>query len=356
MDRKLEERPRAAKDVASRDICLRAGDRAKILGPVGDNPRVSVCIPAYRAESHIGETLESVLAQTEPDFEVVVIDDASGDGTLEIVRGLRDERIRTESNPRNLGQAATTNRAITLSRGRLVKIVHSDDRIDPRCLEVMADALERHPSAGLAFAPRRVEIEPGAGRPALWWANANRAPHAGFGELSELNPGGELFDRWLRDGFLSNWIGEPTNVLLRRSALERVGLTSPRVLGAIDMDLWARVLRVSDAVFVDEPLSTYRTGGASLTSGLRATDADWLQRLWSCEGLIAVTPDSWQLRWLLALRRNERLEAAKESLRIGLRGPAGARRVARDVAAYAAYALRARLGRAPAMSPPLAPL
>jgi glycosyltransferase involved in cell wall biosynthesis len=339
---------------------LRAGDRAKILAevadPMGDKPRVSVCVPAYNSASYIEATLDSILGQTERDIEVIVVDDHSGDATLEMVRARYDERLAVHANERNLGAVPTVNRAIALSRGRYVKIVHSDDSLEADCLEKMADALDRHPSAGLVFAPRRVVLEEGSGLAALWWANANRELHRGIGEVRECNPGGELFDRWLREGFQTNWIGEPTSVMLRRSVLERVGLISPRVLGYHDVDMWIRVLLVADAAFLNEPLTSFRTGGPSLSSVLRATNADWLERVWVYEGLLAGGLDGWRREWVLAMRRNERVEIAKDALRMAVRGHAGAARVARDLAAYAAYRVRARLGRAPALRPSLSAL
>jgi glycosyltransferase involved in cell wall biosynthesis len=323
---------------------------------VADPPRVSVCVPAYDAEPHIGGTLDSILGQTERDLEVVVVDDQSHDRTVELLRARDDPRLRVEVNPRNLGPVPTTNRAIEPSRGRYVKVVHADDWLEPDCLAKMAGGLDRHPSAGLAFARRAIDIVPDAGRSALWWANAHREVDRGFGELSELNSGGEMFDRWLRQGLLANWVGEPTSVLLRRATLERVGLFAPRVLGYHDVDLWARVLLVSDAVFLPEPLTHYRTGQAtSLTLGLRGSDADWLQRLWVYEGLLTGRLDGWRRDWVAGLRRNERREVAKDAARMGARGPSGARRVLRDLGAYAAYRARARLGRAPALHPALPP-
>jgi glycosyltransferase involved in cell wall biosynthesis len=353
VDGGLGTREGATENIASRGICLRAGDRAKILGKVADNPRVSVCLPAYNAEPYIEATLDSVLGQTEHDIEVIVVDDRSSDATLALIRARDDERLQVHANERNLGAVPTVNHAMALSRGRYLKIVHSDDSLEEDCLEKMADALDRHPSAGLVFAPRRVVLEEGSGRAAMWWANANRELHRGFGELAECNSGGELFDRWLRQGLQSNWIGEPTGVMLRRSTLERVGLISPRVVGYHDGDMWARVLRVADAVFLDEPLTTFRTGGPSLSSALRATNADWLERLWVYEGLLADGLEGWRREWMLAMRRNERLEVAKDTVRMGARGRAGAELVLRDLAAYAGYRLRARIGRAPSLRPSL---
>jgi glycosyltransferase involved in cell wall biosynthesis len=323
---------------------------------VASIPRVSVCIPAYNAEPYIEALLEQVLGQSERDIEVIVVDDQSGDRTLEAVRAFDDQRLQVHRNEHNQGEARTTNRAMGLSRGRFVKIVHSDDQLDEHCLEKMADALDRHPSAGLVFARRRVVVAPGAGREALWWVNSWRELHRGFGELAELNSGEDLFDRWLRAGLHSNWVGEPTSVMMRRSVLERVGLMTPRIKGFVDVDLWARMLLVADAVFLDEMLTTYQRGQPSVSLAVRETTADWLQRLWLLEAMLRAGVEGPRREWLLAMRRNELLETVKETFRFAARGPGPAGRAGRDLASYAGYRLRARLGRPPDLQPSLPPV
>ena len=79
-------------------------------------PTVSVCIPACQSENHIADTIESVLAQTLPDIEIVVVDDASTDLTAAVVGKFDDDRIRVESNPHRLGLAGNWNRAVELAR------------------------------------------------------------------------------------------------------------------------------------------------------------------------------------------------------------------------------------------------
>src|SRR5437667_3511518 len=84
-------------------------------------PAVSVCIPAYRGAAHIGEAIESVLAQSFADFELVVVDDASRDDTAAVVARYRDPRIRFLRNERNAGVQANWNRCLELARGRYFK-------------------------------------------------------------------------------------------------------------------------------------------------------------------------------------------------------------------------------------------
>ncbi len=77
-------------------------------------PRVSVVVPAYNAADYLDHALESALGQTMPDFEVIVVDDASGDDTYEVARraAARDTRVRVLRNPENCGVSARRNRAM----------------------------------------------------------------------------------------------------------------------------------------------------------------------------------------------------------------------------------------------------
>jgi glycosyltransferase involved in cell wall biosynthesis len=109
----------------------------------------------------------SALSQTYPSLEVVVVDDASTDGTLERVRELHDPRIRLYSNSRNLGHSGNWNRSLSLARGRLIKFLCADDVLYPDCLEAMVALFTAHPSIGLVFSLRGSPAtrNPGVGRP-----------------------------------------------------------------------------------------------------------------------------------------------------------------------------------------------
>jgi glycosyltransferase involved in cell wall biosynthesis len=108
---------------------------------------------AYNRAEYIDEAIESVLAQSYTDFELVIVDDGSTDDTVARARAhaARDPRVRVEINPRNLGDYPNRNRAAALARGRLLKYHDSDDVMYPHCLETMVSALESAPSAGLAL-------------------------------------------------------------------------------------------------------------------------------------------------------------------------------------------------------------
>jgi len=117
------------------------------------HPRVSVLMTAYNREALIADAIESVLAQTFTDFELIIVDDASKDRTVEIARcyAARDPRIQVVVNERNLGDYPNRNRAAKLASGEFIKYHDSDDVMYPHCLAVMAGMLAAYPEATVAL-------------------------------------------------------------------------------------------------------------------------------------------------------------------------------------------------------------
>jgi len=118
-------------------------------------PVVSVLMTAYNREEFIADAIESVLAQTFTDWELIIVDDCSRDGTVEIAKryAARDARIRVHVNERNLGQFENRNYAATLASGRFIKYHDSDDLMYPHCLAVMVPLLMAYPQASFALQP-----------------------------------------------------------------------------------------------------------------------------------------------------------------------------------------------------------
>jgi len=116
-------------------------------------PTVSVLVTSYNRERFIGASIESVLAQTFADFELLVIDDCSTDGTLDVARGYErlDPRIRVVVNERNLGQFGNRNRAAELARAPLFKYHDSDDVMYRHCLAAMVPPMQASPEAAIGL-------------------------------------------------------------------------------------------------------------------------------------------------------------------------------------------------------------
>ncbi|HLI94969.1 MAG TPA: glycosyltransferase family 2 protein [Candidatus Baltobacteraceae bacterium] len=113
----------------------------------------TVCVPSYNAERVIGETLRSLVRQTFEDWECLVVDDGSTDGTEAIVRSIPDARIRFARNATNLGCAGNFQRCRDLATGKFIYFLANDDIIAPHALERTLQAFEEHPDAGVVTRP-----------------------------------------------------------------------------------------------------------------------------------------------------------------------------------------------------------
>jgi glycosyltransferase involved in cell wall biosynthesis len=247
-------------------------------------------LPTYNGARWVGEALESALRQTYGPLDLLVVDNGSTDGTLDVVRSYDDPRVRISVNERNIGIIANHNQCVRLARGPLIKFLHSDDALEPQCVERMVERALRSDRVGLVFAPRKLVLDESPTPEALAWAERYGTLHEPLGELEPVNPGRPLFDRWLR-GILrlrddENWIGEPSSVLLRREVFSRVGLFNDRLSLLTDVEMWLRVIFFFDVGFVDEELSRYRHHGASVSAAHATGGTSWLERLWLYQGLL----------------------------------------------------------------------
>lgn len=116
-------------------------------------PAISICLPVYNGENYVAVAIESMLAQTFTDFELIITDNASTDRTQEICRKFADAdpRVRYNRNERNVGGARNQAIAVQLSRGRYVRLSAHDDKMAPTHLEECVAVLEERPDAVIAF-------------------------------------------------------------------------------------------------------------------------------------------------------------------------------------------------------------
>jgi len=121
---------------------------------------VTVGLPVYNREKFVGASLESLLSQTFTDFEVVICDNASTDGTGDICRdyAARDRRIRYYRNPENVGANPNFNRVFELSRGKYLKWSTSDDRWEPDMIEKTYPIMEANPDVVLCY-PKTIIVD-----------------------------------------------------------------------------------------------------------------------------------------------------------------------------------------------------
>jgi glycosyltransferase involved in cell wall biosynthesis len=203
-------------------------------------PQVSVCIPTYNYGHFLGAAIESVLDQDFAEFELVVVDNASDDDTTAVVERYRDPRLRFHRNDRNVGLFGNFARCLELSTGELVKFLAADDWLHPAYLREAVALMRRHPSAAIVSCPG-------------FFVDAHGAPYAvGTGGVfaDELVPGAVALRAQAE--FL-NVIGMPSNVLLRRDALDAVGGFDGRFAPAADVHLWGKLLARHDLGWLTQP-------------------------------------------------------------------------------------------------------
>ncbi|CAA9274171.1 MAG: hypothetical protein AVDCRST_MAG04-3321 [uncultured Acetobacteraceae bacterium] len=212
-------------------------------------PAVSILTPAYDVARFIGTTLDSVLAQTTPDWEMVVVDDGSQDGTAAVVATRRDPRIRLIRQG-NAGVSAARSRAMEAARGRAILFLDADDWLAPDALARLSTALRSAPQAvGAygAFAFVAEDSEPGD--PPL------RRKTGPF-------PAGDILERLV----IQNLFANGGHLLLRREAVDRAGPFLSHVRYGEDWEYWIRLALQGQFTVVPgaEPLLfvRQRTGSA----------------------------------------------------------------------------------------------
>jgi glycosyltransferase involved in cell wall biosynthesis len=212
--------------------------------------KVSVVMPAYNAERYLAEAIESVLAQTWKDFELIILNDGSQDSTRTIAESYarRDSRIHFESHP-NMGVAPTLNRGLDLATSEWVAIMHADDVMMPNRLERQLAFVSMHPE--LAVASSWVMHINGKGKIIA----KGDSPLITFEAVEKLYMANELV------GF-----SHPASIL-RKSAIQSVGGYRSQLRVNEDVDLWNRLLEHGYKILVQpEHLLKYRihSGSASI--------------------------------------------------------------------------------------------
>jgi glycosyltransferase involved in cell wall biosynthesis len=194
-------------------------------------PRFSVVVPAYNAPRTVGPAIESILAQTARDLELVVVDDGSTDETPEVVRSYerQDHRVRLVTQA-NQGVAGARNTGIRLARGRFVSFLDNDDLWLPTYLEEMERALEADPQAGFAYTDGWT-LEDSTKRIRVASAMSGSDP-------PEQPPRdvGQLMTSLVRINFVLS------SATVRRDVLEEVGAFDPAANAVDDYDLWLRIV------------------------------------------------------------------------------------------------------------------
>ncbi len=210
-------------------------------------PIVSIIVPAYGLAHLVGQTIESILAQTYPHWEAIIVDDGATDDVESAVQPyLSDTRfklLRTD----NAGLSTARNRAIAVASGSLIALLDGDDLYEPRYLELMTQAILADPGLGFVTCDAT-------------YFGASRVGQRFSAHVPQIDP--ISLERVLRRDF---------NVfitsLIRREALVEAGGFDPALRSAEDFDLWIKIIeRGWRAAYVNAPLSRYRRRADSMSA------------------------------------------------------------------------------------------
>lgn len=196
---------------------------------------ISIVIPLYNKALSIGGTLDSVLAQTYHDFEIIVVDDGSSDGGARVVLGYTDGRVRYVSKS-NGGVSSARNMGIKMARGEYVAFLDADDKWAPTFLEELVRLIADCPEAGI-------------------YGLGLGLSHDGKPQNVKDGCG---FRGYVRNPWTTNpWCWTGSSTAIRKSAFDKVGMFDERMAYGEDLDMWWRVALEYPGAYYEKTLAFY---------------------------------------------------------------------------------------------------
>ncbi|GAA4915346.1 glycosyl transferase family 2 [Actinomycetospora succinea] len=262
-------------------------------------PSASVCIPLFQKRDYIARTIDSVLEQTFTDFELVVLDNASTDGSSEIVDGYDDPRVRVVRHTETVPMIANFNAAVAATRAPLVKVLNADDLVEPEALERQVEVMDAEPDVAVVSSRHHLVDD----RDRIVARDRTlRTP-----DLIGRQDRATVVRRVVRHG--GNPLGVPGNMLFRRSAFDQVGgFPTDDDSFVLDVALAVRLTTTGDFYGLPQTLSRFRLASGSesgsdrrhhlraqraFVRGLRRDHADVVRCQDTARGLAR-----WPLTWL----------------------------------------------------------
>lgn len=239
---------------------------------------VSIVVPVFNGMAHLPEALDSMLGQTHPDLDVMLVDGGSTDGSREWIADVGDPRVRSLTMPHGTTAADNWTAASRAASGDFVKLLCQDDILYPHAVAAQVADLEMHPTALFAVAQRDV-VDANGGM--LY----RRRGCAGL--TSGLMDGHDA----LRASYLhgTNVFGEPLAVLFRRPALDAVLSWNDERPFLLDLELYTRVLQMGPIAVRRESIGAFRVSSSSWSTRLVKEQNEQLQH-WQQELEPVLTP------------------------------------------------------------------
>lgn len=212
-----------------------------------NEPKISVLLPAYNHEWYLKETIESVLNQTFQNFELLISDDCSTDGSVRIIKGFTDERIKKVFFKDNKGTVRALNHLLSIAKGEYIAVIGSDDVWEADKLEKQLEILERDKSIAACFS-RAIIID----------EKSNVVDNSTVFSNETFDFENYSRTRMLRELFLSGNRFCHSSVLIRSDVHRQVGEYNVAYRQLHDYDLWVRLLLNNKIFIIESPLVRYR--------------------------------------------------------------------------------------------------
>lgn len=229
--------------------------------------KFSLIIPLYNKAPYIAQTLQSVLAQSFQEFEIIVVDDGSTDASVDIVKGFQQPQIRLVQQP-NAGVSVARNRGIDLATGDWIGFLDGDDSLHPDYFAGMVEMMKAYPSIDILASRFRVIADSPAWPPEVWPLQT---------PMYQLID--DLPTRWMQG--IPFFTG---SVVIRAALLKSFMPCFPEGESfGEDMDVWFRLAEVSSIVLSDQPLAAYRNqvAGGLISQQQHSLIAPYLLRMQS---------------------------------------------------------------------------
>ncbi|WP_343798869.1 glycosyltransferase family 2 protein [Gaetbulibacter jejuensis] len=236
-----------------------------------NQPLVSICIPTYNGADYIVQAMDSALAQTYPNLEIVVSDDASIDATLELIASYKTKTsipIYIHHHTPN-GIGANWNHCVRKANGEYIKFLFQDDVLLPECVALMVAVLEQHQTIALVASKREFIVE------SSYLNDTSKAWIDTYNDLQctldyPVKNAIQVLNRSLfkhQSYFDSprNKVGEPSTLLFRTSLLDTVGYFREDLKQILDYEFYNRVLKRYSIAIMQEPLVKFRLHGQQAT-------------------------------------------------------------------------------------------
>lgn len=229
---------------------------------------ISICIPTYNGDKYLKECIDSILAQTYINFEIIIIDDRSTDETIKIISQYleKDKRIIFHQNNTNMGLVGNWNKCIELAKGEWIKLVFQDDYLEPYCLQNFIDNIEG--DTMLLVSKRSFILDNNASKldKKYYLSQVRTLDNIGLVLDKSLLISSKNISKLAVNNIALNFIAEPSLTLFKKQVIDKIGYFNPDFTQICDLEFFLRVASNFGLKYIPQQLCHFRIHQSSTTS------------------------------------------------------------------------------------------